>query len=98
MSERRKEYVQGEEGEDVSPDAGRLSRGVVAEGLERGQNYKDGRPAVVERERQVYEELVRSDLRLMELLDDIVDVLRTQYEQLMRMRRRLTAWNTHRHR
>ena len=83
--------VQGEEGEDVSPDAGRLSRGVVTEGLERGQNYKDGRPAVVERERKVDEHLVRSALGLVELLHDIVDVLRTQYEQLMHLRRRLTA-------
>ena len=74
MSERRKEYVQGEEGEDVSPDAGRLSRGVVTEGLERGQNYKDGRPAVVERERKVDEHLVRSALGLVVLLDDVVDV------------------------
>ena len=77
MSERRKEYVQGEEGEDVSPDAGRLGRCVVTEGLERGQNNENSRPTVVKRERKVDEDLVRSALRLVVLLDDVVDVLRS---------------------
>ena len=71
----RKGYVQGEEGEDVSPDARRLGRSVVTEGLERGQNNEDSRPAVVERERKVDEHLVRSALGLVVLLDDVVDML-----------------------
>ena len=70
-----REYVQGEEGKDVSPDASRLSSGVVTEGLERGQNNENSRPAVVERERKVDEHLVRSALGLVVLLDDIVNML-----------------------
>ena len=68
-----------------------LDGGIVSERLEGGEDDENGRPAVVERERQVDEELVRSALGLVELLHDIVDVLRTQYEQLMHLRRRLTA-------
>ena len=87
----RRNDVQSKEDKDVSPDAGVLDSGVVTERLESRKDDEDRGPAVVERERQVNEELVRSALRLMELLDDIVDVLRTQYEQLMHLRRRLTA-------
>ena len=87
----RKNDVQSKEDKDVSPDAGVLDSGVVAESLESCKDDEDSGPAVVERERQVDEELVRSALGLVELLHDIVDVLRTQYEQLMHLRRRLTA-------
>ena len=48
MSERRNEYVQGEEGEDVSPDAGVLDSGVVTERLESRKDDEDRGPAVVE--------------------------------------------------
>ena len=87
----RKNDVHSKEDKDVSPDAGVLDSGVVAESLESCKDDEDSGPAVVERERQVDEELVRSALGLVELLHDIVDVLRTQYEQLMHLRRRLTA-------
>ena len=72
--------LQGEEGKDVSPDASGVDRSVDAEGLEGSQDDEDGRPAVVEREREVDEDLVRSALGLVVLLDDVVDVLRAQFQ------------------
>ena len=41
-------HVQGEEDADAGPDAGGLGRGVVAKGLEEGEDDEDGRPAVLE--------------------------------------------------
>ena len=68
-------HVQGEEDADAGPDAGGLGGGVVAEGLEEGEDDENGRPAVVEREGEVDEDLVGGALRLVELLHDVVDVL-----------------------
>ena len=51
-------YVQAEEDEDIRPDARLVGQGVHAERLERGQDDKDGRPAVVEGEGEVYPELI----------------------------------------
>lgn len=69
-------YIQREEGEDLGPDTSGLDGRVLAERLERGKDDEHGGPAVVEREGQVDEDLIRSALRLMVLLDDVVDVLR----------------------
>ena len=66
--------LQSEESEDVSLDASRLNSSVVAERLEGGEDNEDGRPAVVKGEGQVDEDLVRSALWLVVLLDDVVDV------------------------
>lgn len=73
-------YAQGEEGEDVGPDAGGLDGGVDAERFKGGEDDEDGRPAVVEREREVNEHFVRGVLRLVVLLDDVIDVLCTQHQ------------------
>lgn len=67
--------VQSEEDEDLRPDPGGLGRCVVAERLEGGEDDEHGRPAMVERERQVDKDFIRSALRLMVLLHDVVDVL-----------------------
>ena len=70
--------VQSEEDKDVGPDSGRFDRGVSPERLEGGQDHEDGRPAMVEREREVDEDLVGRVLGLVVLLYDVVDVLCTQ--------------------
>ena len=69
------EEEEAEEYEDLGPDASLVLPCVDAEGLEGGQNNKDGRPAVVEREGEVDEDLVSGALWLVELLHDVVDVL-----------------------
>lgn len=69
-------YIQCEESEDLGPDTSGLDGRVLAECLERGEDDENSGPAVVERERQVDEDLIRSALRLMVLLHDVVDVLR----------------------
>jgi len=66
------EEEESEEDEDLGPDAGGVSEGIDAEGLEAGEENEDGRPPVVEREREVDEELIISTLRNVELLHDIV--------------------------
>jgi hypothetical protein len=74
--------VQSEEDKDLGPDAGVVRESVDAEGLECGQENEHGRPPVVERERQVHEELVGRARRLVMLLDNVVDVLRIELRQL----------------
>ena len=66
---------QGKENEYFRPDAGMLFVRVVTERLECRQDDEDGGPAMVEREREVDEELVGSGLRRVMLLDDVVNVL-----------------------
>ena len=70
----REHDVQSKEDKDVSPDAGVLDSGVVTERLESRKDDEDSGPAVVQRERQVDEELIRPRLACVELLHDIVDV------------------------
>ena len=66
--------VQSEEDEDVSPDPGVLDGGVVAKSFERAEDDEDGGPAVVEREGEVYPELVVQRLCGMEAAYDVVNV------------------------
>ena len=47
--------LQPEEDEDLGPDARVVVQAVDAERVERGDDDEDGRPAVVEREGEVYE-------------------------------------------
>lgn len=68
------EEEEAEEDEDLGPDAGVVVVQVDTEGGESGEHDKDGRPAVVERERQVHEELVRDARWLVVLLDDVIDM------------------------
>ena len=68
------EEEEAEEYEDLGPDASLVLPCVDAEGLEGGQNNKDGRPAVVEREGQVNEDLVGCIARLVVLLDAVVNM------------------------
>lgn len=69
------EEEEREEDEDLGPDPGGLLEGVDAEGLEGGEDDKDGGPAVVEGEGEVDEELVGPGLGRVIFLHDVVDVL-----------------------
>lgn len=68
--------LQREEDKDLGPNSGLVVDGVYTECLKGGQDDENGRPAVVERERKVDEELVRVRLRRVVFLHDVVDVLR----------------------
>lgn len=87
----RQVYIQREEGEDLGPDTSGLNGCVLAERLKRGEDDEHGGPAVVERERQVDEDLIRSALRLMVLLHDVVDVLRHNYSKFRLPDRKLNG-------
>jgi len=65
---------EGKEDKDLGPNASLMAERVDAESLETGQEDKHGRPAVVEGERQVDEELIVQALGAVVLLDDVVDV------------------------
>ena len=69
------EEEEREEDEELRPRVRRVRERVDAEGLEGGEHDEHGRPAVVEREGEVHEELVSGGLRRVMLLDDVVDVL-----------------------
>lgn len=58
----------------LSPDAGLVVERRNTEGFERGQDDENGRPSVVERERQVDEQLVGDGAGRVMLLDDVVNV------------------------
>jgi len=65
---------QSQEHKDLSPDAGGVGESIDTEGLECGKEDKDGRPAMVEGERQVNEDLVTPRIGNMVLLHDVVDM------------------------
>lgn len=48
--------------------------GVVSKGFKGGEDNENGGPAVVEREWEMDEDFIGDALRLVEFLDDIVDV------------------------
>lgn len=49
---------EGEEDKDFCPNAGMVIAGVDTEGIEGGEDYEDGCPAVVEGEGEVDEEFI----------------------------------------
>jgi len=65
---------QGQEHKDLSPDAGRVGERIDTKRLECGEEDKYGRPAMVEGERQVNEDLVTPRISDMILLHMIVYV------------------------
>ena len=65
---------ESEEDEDFRPDAGTCGNCIDAECFEGGEENEHGRPAVVEREGQVNEDLVGCIARLVMLLDDVVNM------------------------
>lgn len=71
--------VQGKEHENFGPNAGWVRKRVGAERFKRGQDDKNGRPPMVEGERQVYEYFVGGVRGCMILLHDVVDVLREKW-------------------
>jgi hypothetical protein len=50
------EDEESEEDEDLGPDSCGVGRGVTSESFESGEEYEDGRPAVVEGEGEVNED------------------------------------------
>lgn len=68
------EDEEGQEDEDLGPDAGAVGVSVDAECFEGSQEDEDGGPAVVEREGKMDEEFIAQVAGGVILLDDIVDV------------------------
>ena len=68
------EEEERKEDEDLGPDAGVVRELVAAESGEGGEDDEDGRPAMVEGERQMHKDLVGRVCRFVELLDDVVNV------------------------
>ena len=75
MSVTRCEYLQGKENEHLRPNTSMVVDSVDAESLKCCQYYEKSRPAVVERERQVDENLIRDARGFVVLLHNVVNVL-----------------------
>jgi len=68
------EEQEGEEDKYFGPDASGVLVCIDTEGVEGGEDYKDGCPAMVEGEGEVDEEFIGERLSRMMLLDNVVDV------------------------
>lgn len=74
-------HLQAKEDADFGPNTSLVVNGINAERLKDGEDDENSRPTVVQRERQVDEELVRHTLRSVMFLDDVVDVRHSGADQ-----------------